>query len=198
MALVSGFRCLFGGTIAGRIGCLPLACSRGLCTKLFVGGVQDSKLRVCWCAPECGYSDAGACAAGGGQKNTGNPFPLYKIPKSIAKPVTIISGGLSFDTNEKVLKDAFSPYGQVLEVRIVLNRDTGRSKGFGFVQFASENEADNALKEMDGQYLDGRSIRVDFATSRPRIEGAPPRAVGPPPGLNRETTIEGLEDLRRI
>lgn len=84
-------------------------------------------------------------------------------------------GGLSFDTNEKVLRDAFLPYGEILEVRVIVNRTSGLSKGFGFVQFASESDAVNALKEMDGRSLDGRNIRVSFANTRARPNSAPPR-----------------------
>ncbi|KAH9292563.1 hypothetical protein KI387_042252, partial [Taxus chinensis] len=102
---------------------------------------------------------------------------------------------LSYDTNERVLKDAFSRYGEVLEVRVLVNLDTGRSKGCGFVQFASETEADNARKEMDGEELDGRNIRVEFPNSRPsRVVGAPKSNVSPPSSLNKETFIEGLDD----
>jgi len=98
-------------------------------------------------------------------------------------------GGLSFDTNEKVLRDAFSLYGEILEVRVIINRASGLSKGFGFVQFASETDAVNALKEMDGQSLDGRNIRVNFANTRARQDSAPPKAVVPDPGLNPLTLI---------
>jgi len=74
-------------------------------------------------------------------------------------------------------------------VRVIINRASGLSKGFGFVQFASETDAVNALKEMDGQSLDGRNIRVNFANTRARQDSAPPKAVVPDPGLNPLTLI---------
>ncbi|KAJ0979476.1 hypothetical protein J5N97_014950 [Dioscorea zingiberensis] len=72
-------------------------------------------------------------------------------------------GGLSYDTNESVLKEAFTKYGEVLEAKVVCDRISGKSKGFGFIQFYSENEATTALQKMNGQSLDGRNIRVHYA-----------------------------------
>ncbi|XP_057956101.1 glycine-rich RNA-binding protein 4, mitochondrial isoform X2 [Malania oleifera] len=72
-------------------------------------------------------------------------------------------GGLSYDTNETVLKDAFVQHGEIIEVKVICHHVTGKSKGYGFVQFTSETAASTALKEMDGQLLDGRNIRVDYA-----------------------------------
>lgn len=72
-------------------------------------------------------------------------------------------GGLSYDTNETVLKDAFGKYGEVIEVKVICHRVYGESKGYGFVQFSSEAAASTALKEMDGQLLDDRNIRVHYA-----------------------------------
>uniref|UniRef100_A0A1D1Y5Y0 Glycine-rich RNA-binding protein 2, mitochondrial n=2 Tax=Anthurium amnicola TaxID=1678845 RepID=A0A1D1Y5Y0_9ARAE len=72
-------------------------------------------------------------------------------------------GGLSYDTNESTLKDTFRPHGEVIEVNVICNRVTGKSKGFGFVKFTSASEASRALQQMDGQLLDGRNIRVEHA-----------------------------------
>ncbi|KAI5603337.1 hypothetical protein POPTR_001G236300v4 [Populus trichocarpa] len=73
-------------------------------------------------------------------------------------------GGLSYDTNETVLKDAFGKYGEIIEaVKVICHRVYGESKGYGFVQFSSEAAASTALKEMDGQLLDDRNIRVHYA-----------------------------------
>ncbi|GLJ06784.1 hypothetical protein SUGI_0048090 [Cryptomeria japonica] len=121
-------------------------------------------------------------------------FPLLPI-RELSTNSQLFIGGLSYDTNERVLKDAFSRYGEVLEVKVLVNLNTGRSKGCGIVQFASETEADNARKEMDGVQLDGRNIRVEFPNSRPlRIGGAPQGTARPPSSLNKETFIEGLDD----
>ncbi|KAL2899062.1 Glycine-rich RNA-binding protein 4 mitochondrial [Bienertia sinuspersici] len=71
--------------------------------------------------------------------------------------------GLSYDTNETVLRDTFMQHGEIIEVRVICHHVTGNSKGYGFVKFACENSAASALKEMDGQELDRRNIRVQYA-----------------------------------
>lgn len=73
-------------------------------------------------------------------------------------------GGLSWNTTDDSLKEAFSEYGTVEEARVVLERDSGRSRGFGFVTFANDEDAATACDKMNGVDLDGRAIRCDFAT----------------------------------
>ncbi|KAK3032574.1 hypothetical protein RJ639_036813 [Escallonia herrerae] len=80
-------------------------------------------------------------------------------------------GGLSYGTDETSLREAFSNYGQVVEARVIIDRDSGRSRGFGFVSFASSEEASSALQAMDGQDLHGRRVRVNYATEKPRGGG---------------------------
>lgn len=92
-------------------------------------------------------------------------------------------GGLAWGTDEKTLRDAFASFGEVTDVRIITDRDTGRSRGFGFVSFNSEGEAQAALQEMDGRDLAGRTIRVDYATDK-TPGGFTPR--GPPGGGPRQ------------
>jgi len=75
-------------------------------------------------------------------------------------------GGLSWDTNDESLRGAFSRFGDVLEAKIITDRETGRSRGFGFVTLANPGEADVAVRELDGSSLDGRSIRVNEALDR--------------------------------
>ncbi len=75
-------------------------------------------------------------------------------------------GGIAWATDDKGLFDAFSPYGTVTEAKVITDRDTGRSRGFGFVTFSNEEEARRAMEEMNGAELDGRTIRVDSAHSR--------------------------------
>ncbi|KAF7119581.1 hypothetical protein RHSIM_Rhsim13G0086000 [Rhododendron simsii] len=70
---------------------------------------------------------------------------------------------LSYDTNESVLKDAFGKHGEIIQVKVICDHVTGKSKGYGFVQFNSETAATTALMQMDGQVLDGRSIRIEHA-----------------------------------
>ncbi|KAJ0092065.1 hypothetical protein Patl1_26074 [Pistacia atlantica] len=76
-------------------------------------------------------------------------------------------GGLSYGTDDVSLKEAFSGFGEVVEARVITDRDTGRSRGFGFVNFTSDDSASSALSAMDGQELNGRNIRVSFANERP-------------------------------
>lgn len=76
-------------------------------------------------------------------------------------------GGLSFGTDDGSLKDAFSSFGEVVDARVITDRDTGRSRGFGFVNFTDSESASSAMSAMDGQELNGRSIRVSLANERP-------------------------------
>ncbi|TXG48330.1 hypothetical protein EZV62_027624 [Acer yangbiense] len=73
---------------------------------------------------------------------------------------------LSYDTNETVLKDAFEQHGEIVEVKVICDHVSGKSRGYGFVKFASETAASTALKDMDGQLLDGRNIRMYYAHKR--------------------------------
>jgi RNA recognition motif-containing protein len=75
-------------------------------------------------------------------------------------------GGLSWDTNDEGLRNAFSEHGPVLEAKVVMDRDSGRSRGFGFVTMGDATAAQNAMRLMDGSTLDGRSIRVNEANDR--------------------------------
>jgi cold-inducible RNA-binding protein len=75
-------------------------------------------------------------------------------------------GGLSWNTTDEGLRDAFSRFGEVIEAKVVSDRETGRSRGFGFVTLASATAAQTAIRETDGSMLDGRSIRVNEAQDR--------------------------------
>ncbi|KAF5477167.1 hypothetical protein F2P56_003838 [Juglans regia] len=77
-------------------------------------------------------------------------------------------GGLSYATDEQSLKEAFAKYGEVVEARIIMDRETGRSRGFGFVTYTSSEEASSAIQALDGQDLHGRRVRVNYATDRAR------------------------------
>ncbi|KAJ4907947.1 Glycine-rich RNA-binding protein 3 [Raphanus sativus] len=72
-------------------------------------------------------------------------------------------GGLSYDTNEPVLKNEFEKYGEVLHVRVICDHRSGKSKGYGFVVLDSEEAAATALASMNNQLLEGRHIRVEYA-----------------------------------
>ncbi|XP_063770412.1 cold-inducible RNA-binding protein B-like isoform X1 [Pseudophryne corroboree] len=72
-------------------------------------------------------------------------------------------GGLSFDTNERNLEESFCKYGGISEVVVVKDRETQRSRGFGFVTFENADDAKDAMQAMNGKSVDGRQIRVDQA-----------------------------------
>ncbi|KAM8960453.1 cold-inducible RNA-binding protein-like [Pelodytes ibericus] len=72
-------------------------------------------------------------------------------------------GGLSFDTNEKALEQFFCKYGPIQEVVVVKDRETQRSRGFGFVTFENPEDAKDAMLALNGKTLDGRNVRVDQA-----------------------------------
>ncbi len=80
-------------------------------------------------------------------------------------------GGLSWDTTDASLQNAFSPYGEITEAKVITDRDTGRSRGFGFVTFAREEDAKTAISKMHGTSLDGRNITVNEAQERSPREG---------------------------
>ncbi len=75
-------------------------------------------------------------------------------------------GGLSWDTDDRSLREAFESIGEVTDAKVITDRDTGRSRGFGFVTFASSGDANRALQEMDGAMVDGRSVRVNEANDQ--------------------------------
>jgi RNA recognition motif-containing protein len=72
-------------------------------------------------------------------------------------------GNLSFDVNDQELEQAFSEHGQVTSATVIMDRYTGRSRGFGFVEFAQDEDAQKAKEAMNGKELKGRAIKVDDA-----------------------------------
>jgi RNA recognition motif-containing protein len=77
-------------------------------------------------------------------------------------------GSLSWDTNDQQLRDAFAAFGEVSEAVVITDRNTGRSRGFGFVTFDDDEAADKAIAGLNNTELDGRTIRVDVAHQRER------------------------------
>ena len=81
-------------------------------------------------------------------------------------------GGLSWGTTDDGLRQAFERFGEVTEAKVITDRETGRSRGFGFVTFGTDQHADQAIAEMDGALLDSRTINVNEARERaPRAGG---------------------------
>ena len=100
----------------------------------------------------------------------------------------IFVGNLDFGTTEASIRALFEAYGNVEKVSLITDRDTGRSRGFAFVEMADAAEADRAITALNGSNLDGRALNVNEA--RPKSEGGggrgfgggPPRGRGGPGG----------------
>jgi len=80
-------------------------------------------------------------------------------------------GSLSWGTNDEALREAFAVHGEISEAVVISDRDTGRSRGFGFVTFEDDEAADKAIAALNGTELDGRTIRVDVAQEKSRNRG---------------------------
>ena len=90
--------------------------------------------------------------------------------------VNIYVGNLAYSVTEEQLRDAFGQFGEVDKVSIIMDRMTGRSKGFGFVEMQDDSEAEAAIRGLNEQPINGRAVRVNEA--RPREER--PRRPAPP------------------
>ena len=75
-------------------------------------------------------------------------------------------GGLSWDTTDDGLRQAFASYGEITEAKVITERDSGRSRGFGFVTFSEDENAKSAISKMDGTNLDGKTIKVNEAQEK--------------------------------
>ena len=84
-------------------------------------------------------------------------------------------GNLPFKTTEEDLTELFSGHGQVVSSKIITDRDTGRSKGFAFVEMGSEDEAHTAIENLDGKDFMTRALKVNIAKPRPQTGGPRPR-----------------------
>ncbi|KAK2411424.1 glycine-rich RNA-binding protein 4, mitochondrial [Trifolium repens] len=101
-----------------------------------------------------------------------SPSAFQAIRCMCSAPSTkLFVGGIPFSTDEQGLREAFSRYGEVLDARIIVDRETGRSRGFGFITFNSVEEASSAIQALDSQELHGRRVRVNYANERPRGYG---------------------------
>jgi RNA recognition motif-containing protein len=81
----------------------------------------------------------------------------------------IFVGNLDFGATESSIRSLFEPYGSVERVNVITDRDTGRSRGFAFVEMSDASEADRAITALNGANVDGRSLNVNEA--RPKTEG---------------------------
>ncbi|XP_008682236.1 RNA-binding motif protein, X chromosome-like [Ursus maritimus] len=98
------------------------------------------------------------------------------------RPGKLFIGGLSIETNEKTLEAGFGKYGRIVEVLLMKDRETNKSRGFAFITFESPADAKDAAKDMNGKSLDGKAIKVEQA-NKPSFESGGRRK--PPPPRNR-------------
>ena len=80
--------------------------------------------------------------------------------------MNIYVGNLSYGMSEDELRDAFGAFGEVSSVKILMDRETGRSRGFGFVEMPNQSEAETAITQLNGKDVGGRALRINEA--RPR------------------------------
>ncbi|XP_074564139.1 28 kDa ribonucleoprotein, chloroplastic-like [Curcuma longa] len=93
---------------------------------------------------------------------------VERTPRVYEPSFRIYVGNLPWEVDDDRLEQVFSEHGKVVEARVVYDRDSGRSRGFGFVKMESQEEMDDAIAALDGQNLDGRALRVNVAEERPR------------------------------
>ncbi|KAM0930529.1 hypothetical protein ACQ4PT_000901 [Festuca glaucescens] len=92
---------------------------------------------------------------------------VERPPRDFGSSFRIYVGNLPWQVDDSRLVELFSEHGKVVDARVVYDRDTGRSRGFGFVTMASQVELDDAIAALDGQSLEGRALRVNVAEERP-------------------------------
>ncbi|KAK9140951.1 hypothetical protein Scep_010632 [Stephania cephalantha] len=118
-------------------------------------------------------------------------FTALRRNSTLVTPKLFVSG-LSRLTSDEKLTEAFSPFGQLVEAKVIVDRVSGRSKGFGFVTYATIEEAEQAQKGMNAKFLDGWVIFVDPA--KPREPRPPP----PPPQSQSESSESGFRINKTI
>ena len=95
-------------------------------------------------------------------RNKGKPINSYSVLAFVMQNKLFV-GNLAWGTDDQALQDAFSPYGQITSAHVVTDRETSRSRGFGFVEFADDASAKAAMDALEGSDLDGRTIHVSVA-----------------------------------
>ncbi len=99
--------------------------------------------------------------------------------------MNVYVGNLSYETDDAALRAAFEVYGQVDSAKVITDRDTGRSRGFGFVEMPSDDEARAAIAALNGSELQGRTLTVNEARPRGERRGGGGRGRGPRGGGGR-------------
>jgi cold-inducible RNA-binding protein len=98
----------------------------------------------------------------------------------------VFVGNMSFETTESGLRSIFEPFGEITRVNLITDRDTGRARGFGFVEMSNDEEAAKAITALNGTQMDGRALNVNEA--KPKTSGGGQRGGG---GYSR-----GRDDFR--
>ncbi|RCV10706.1 hypothetical protein SETIT_2G130500v2 [Setaria italica] len=98
----------------------------------------------------------------------GSRVERERSPRQFGPSFRIYVGNLPWQVDDSKLVQLFSEHGKVVDARVVYDRETGRSRGFGFVTMATQEELDDAIAALDGQSLDGRALRVNVAEERPQ------------------------------
>ena len=109
----------------------------------------------------------------------GIPCLNLSSKRSAAISTKVFVGNLNFRTTEQQLATLLAGAGQVTHVHMGTDRETGRSRGFAFVEYSNEAEATEAIKKFDGYEIDGRKLRVNIADERPRQAHGGPRFGAP-------------------
>jgi cold-inducible RNA-binding protein len=104
-------------------------------------------------------------------------------------------GNLSFQMGEGDLRALFEPFGQITRVHIATDRETGRARGFAFVEMANDDEAAKAIAALDGKEVGGRTIKVNEA--RPKTERGGPRGGGGGRGRGRVSDGDYRDSVRQ-
>ncbi len=102
--------------------------------------------------------------------------PAAKVQSDNKKPAggeatKLFVGSLSFKTDDAGLEEHFASSGKIISAKVITDRETGRSRGFGFVEMASKADAETAIKNLDGKELDGRTLAVSIAQPTAKREG---------------------------
>ncbi|KAH7844314.1 hypothetical protein Vadar_026763 [Vaccinium darrowii] len=130
------------------------------------GGFDDSNR-----GSRGGFDDSNRGFRGGFNNNRGgfdNSSRGSRGGASFDDSNKVYVGNLSWGVDDLALETLFKEQGKVMEARVIYDRDSGRSKGFGFVTFSSASEVNNAIESLDGADMDGRQIRVSVAEARPK------------------------------
>jgi RNA recognition motif-containing protein len=108
----------------------------------------------------------------------GFSFPQFQPQKESHMDVKLYVGNLPFDTTEDAIREMFAPSGTVVSVALIKDRATGYSKGFGFVEMSSQQEAQEAIKSLNGRTIGDRQLTVSIARPREERGGGFPRRDG--------------------